>query len=89
MYMDDIKLFARNENGLDILIQTVRLYSDDIGMEFSTKNVFNDTRKHCFRENTMKDLFENVHMNNVLSFLKETGLHQKIWTWLQSWKHNK
>ena len=37
----------------------------------------------------MKDLFENVHMDNVLSFLKETGLYQKIYTWLQSWKHNK
>ena len=40
--------------------------------------VFNDTRKHYFRASTMKDLFENVHMDNVLSFLKETGLYQKI-----------
>ena len=37
----------------------------------------------------MKELFENVRMNNVLSFLKETGLYQKILTSLQSWKHNK
>ena len=51
--------------------------------------VFNDTRKHYFHANTTKDLFENVHMDNVLSFLKETGLYQKILTWLQSWKHNK
>ena len=35
-------------------------------------------RKHYFHANTMKDLFENVHMDNVLSFLKETGLYQKI-----------
>ena len=40
--------------------------------------VFNDTRKRYFHANTMKDLFENVHMDNVLSFLKETGLYQKI-----------
>ena len=40
--------------------------------------VFNDTRKHYFHANSMKDLFENVHMDNVLSFLKETGLYQKI-----------
>ena len=39
---------------------------------------FNDTRKRYFHENTIKDLFENVHMDNVLSFLKETGLYQKI-----------
>ena len=40
--------------------------------------VFNDTRKRYFHANSMKDLFENVHMDNVLSFLKETGLYQKI-----------
>ena len=50
---------------------------------------FNDTRKHYFHANIMKDLFKNVHMDDVLSFLKEIGLYQKIWTWLQSWKHNK
>ena len=27
--------------------------------------VFNDTRKHYFHANTKKDLFENVHMDNV------------------------
>ena len=51
--------------------------------------VFNDSRKRYFHANTMKDLFENVHMDNVLSFLKENGLYQKILTWLQSWIHNK
>ena len=30
--MDDIKLFAKNE--LETLIQTMRIYSQDIGMEF-------------------------------------------------------
>ena len=40
--------------------------------------VFHDTRKRYFHANSMKDLFENVHMDNVLSFLKETGLYQKI-----------
>ena len=32
MYMDDIKLFVKNE--LETLIQAVRIYSQDIGMEF-------------------------------------------------------
>ena len=35
MYMDDIKLFAKNEKELKILIQTIRIYSQDIGMEVS------------------------------------------------------
>ena len=32
--MDNIKLFAKNEKELEILIHTVRIYSQDIGMEF-------------------------------------------------------
>ena len=34
IYMDDIKLFAKNEKELETLIHTVRIYSQDIGMEF-------------------------------------------------------
>ena len=34
MYMDDIKLFAKNEKELETLIHTVRIYSREIGMEF-------------------------------------------------------
>ena len=35
MYMNDIKLFAKNEKDLETLIETVRIYCQDIGMEFS------------------------------------------------------
>ena len=34
MYMDDIKLFAKNEKELETLIHAVRIYSQDIGMKF-------------------------------------------------------
>ena len=34
MYMDDIKLFAKNEKELETLIHTVKIYSQDIKMEF-------------------------------------------------------
>ena len=37
MYMDDIKLFDKNEKELQTLIKTVRICSQDIGMEFSIK----------------------------------------------------
>ena len=33
MYMDDIKLLAKNEKELEILIHAVRIYSQSIGME--------------------------------------------------------
>ena len=34
MYMDDIKLLAKNEKELETLIHAIRIYSQDIGMEF-------------------------------------------------------
>ena len=34
MYMDDIKLFVKNEKELETLIHAVRIYRQDIGMEF-------------------------------------------------------
>ena len=34
MYMD-IKLFTKNEKQLETLIQVVRIYSNNIGMEFA------------------------------------------------------
>ena len=33
MYMDDIKVFAKNEKELEILVQTIRIYSQYIGIE--------------------------------------------------------
>ena len=38
MYMEDIKLFSKNEGGFETLIQTVRIYWQDIGMEFGIEN---------------------------------------------------
>ena len=32
--MDDLKLYAKNKKGLDSLVQTVRILSADVGMEF-------------------------------------------------------
>ena len=34
MYMDDFKLFVKIEKELETLIHTVRIYSEDIGMDF-------------------------------------------------------
>ena len=33
-YMDDLKLFAKNDNELEGMLQTVKKFSDDIGMTF-------------------------------------------------------
>ena len=34
MNIDDIKIFVKNEKEMETLIQTVRIYSQNIGMEF-------------------------------------------------------
>ena len=36
--MDDIKLLTKNEIELETLIHAIRIYSQDIGMEFDIKN---------------------------------------------------
>ena len=35
LFMDDLKLYAKNEKGLESLVQTVRIFSDDTDTEFS------------------------------------------------------
>ena len=35
LYMDDLKLYAKTEEELDSLVQTVRVFSEDIGIKFS------------------------------------------------------
>ena len=39
MYMDDIKLFAKNEKALETLIQAVGIDSDNVGMEFGMEKM--------------------------------------------------
>ena len=36
LFMDDLKLFAKNEDQIDSLVNTVRTFSDDIKMEFES-----------------------------------------------------
>ena len=37
MFMDDIKIFAKNEKELETLIQTIRIHSQSIKVEFKTE----------------------------------------------------
>ena len=37
MFMDDIRLFGRGTKEIDTLVQTIRIVSDDIRMEFETE----------------------------------------------------
>ena len=38
LYVDEIKLLVKDKKKIETIIQTVRIYSQDIGMEFGKKN---------------------------------------------------
>ena len=44
IYIDNIKLFTRNEE-LETLIQTIRIYSQDKGMELSIEKLYHAHKK--------------------------------------------
>ena len=37
LFIDDLKLFAKSKNQIDSLVQTVHIFSDDVGIEFGIK----------------------------------------------------
>ena len=65
MYRDDIKLFAKNEKELGTLIYTVRIYSQDIGMELGIEKCSRVIMKSC-----------KIHMTDGM----ELPSHDKIRT---------
>ena len=52
MYMHNIKLFTKKEKELETLIHTVRIYSQDIGMEFGIEKCALLVRKSGKRHKT-------------------------------------
>ena len=73
MYIDDIKLLGKNEKLLQILIHAVRIYSQDIGMEFGkekcAKLVLKSDKRHLTdgmelpTEDKIKTLGKRKHTN--------------------------
>ena len=39
LFIGDLKLYSRSEKGLDSLVQTVLVFSEDIGMRFGIEKV--------------------------------------------------
>ena len=37
LFMDDLKLYGKSENQIESLVNTVYMFSEDIGMEFGVK----------------------------------------------------
>ena len=60
MYMDDIKLFAKNEKELENRAHAVRIYNQDIGMGFGiekfTEQVMKSGKGHTWRKRNLQIL---------------------------------
>ena len=79
MYMDDIKLFAKNEKELETPIHAVRIYSQYIGMEFGIEKCAMLDRKSGKQHMTDEIELLNHHRIRTLEERKPTN------TWA-SWK---
>ena len=75
MYMDDIKLFAKNEKQQETLIHKVRIYSQDIGMECGIDKYAMLVTKSCKRHRTdgigqlNQDKIRTIAENDVNKYL--------------------
>ena len=80
MYIDDIKLFAKNEKELETLTHTVRIYSRDIGMEFGIEKcemlvMKSGKRQLTDRNGTTKQGWDkNAHRKRHIQILGHLGV---------------
>jgi len=78
MYLDDIKVFAQNDQCLQILVDTIRMFSDDIGMRFGFQNVQNCLQQEA---NQIQLALYHLWMMKFMSLI--TVRHNDIWGFLR------
>ena len=61
--MDDLKLYGKNEREIESLVQSVRIYSEDIAVEFGVQK--------CAFIKTLRG--EKLPILTVLSYLRREG----------------
>ena len=71
MYMDAIKRFANNDKKLETLIDSVRIYSQDIGMEFGIEKCTMLVMKSHKRHLTVADTIKRVEMKDKIKNISE------------------
>ena len=81
MYMNDIKLFAKNEKELETLIQNARIYSQDIGMEFGIEKRTMLKKKNGKRQMTEKVELPNQGINRTLREKENQQIFGDIGNW--------
>ena len=71
--MDDLKLFASNDNELEGLLKTMKAFSDDIGMEFGLRKC----AKATFKKGKLEQI-KNVVLDDdsVIKELDQEGTYK-------------
>ena len=71
--MDDLKLYASNDNELEGLLKTVKAFSDDIGMEFGLSKCAKATFKKEKLEQTKNVVLDD---ESVIKELDQEGTYK-------------
>ena len=74
--MDDIKLLTKNEKELEILIQAVRKYNDDIGMELGSEKYAMLIMKRGKRQITEPNQEKKLECLEKRKYWKQTLLNK-------------
>ena len=78
MYMDNIKLFTKNEKELKTLIHTVKIYNQDIGIEFGIEKcamlVMKSGKQHATEGFELPNqVIRTLRKKGYLQILGDTG----------------
>ena len=75
LFMDDLKLYSQSEKGLDSLVQTVRVFSEDIGMEFGIEKCAMLVME---KEKIVKSVGIELPDDKVIKSLQERGSYKYL-----------
>ena len=73
--MDDLKLFTKDDNDLEGLLQTVKKFSDDIGMSFGLDKCAEATFKRGKLTGTTS---AQLDQNTVIKDLEQEGVYKYL-----------
>ena len=77
--MDDLKLYASNDNQLRLLLETIRVFSTDIGMKFGLDKCRKSTilKGKCSKTESIQSTSEeNIKELNNVEFYRYLGIQE-------------
>ena len=78
MYVDNIKVFTKNEKELETLIQTIRIYSQDLEIEFGCEKCVIMIMKNGKREST-EEIVNKIKNALECSEIRKTTCTCEYW----------